>query len=66
MIYSMITYDTHTPVKVGIDYTGGTTLQYGIKENTYFLEESLKFYTNTDRELFYKFIQDYIDKLKKS
>ena len=33
MIYSMITYDTHTPVKVGIDYTGGTTLQYGIKEN---------------------------------
>ena len=22
MIYSMITYDTHTPVKVGIDYTG--------------------------------------------
>ena len=33
MIYSMITYDTHTPVKVGIDYTGGTTLQYGLKEN---------------------------------
>lgn len=33
MIYSMSTYDTHTPVKVGIDYTGGTTLQYGIKEN---------------------------------
>ena len=33
MIYSMITYDTHTPVKVGIDYTGGTTLQYGVKEN---------------------------------
>ncbi|MBE7703565.1 MAG: protein translocase subunit SecF [Cyanobacteria bacterium SIG28] len=32
MIYSMFTYDTHTPVKVGIDYTGGTTLQYGIKE----------------------------------
>lgn len=32
MIYSMITYDTHTPVKVGIDYTGGTTLQYGVKE----------------------------------
>ena len=32
MIYSMVTYDTHTPVKVGIDYTGGTTLQYGIKE----------------------------------
>ena len=33
MIYSMFTYDTHTPVKVGIDYTGGTTLQYGVKEN---------------------------------
>ena len=33
MVYSMITYDTHTPVKVGIDYTGGTTLQYGVKED---------------------------------
>ena len=32
MIYSMITYDTHTPIKVGIDYTGGTTLQYGLNE----------------------------------
>ena len=32
MFYSMFTYDTHTPVKVGIDYTGGTTLQYGVKE----------------------------------
>lgn len=32
MIYSMITYDTHTPVKVGIDYTGGTTLQYSVQE----------------------------------
>ena len=32
MVYSMITYDTHTPVKVGIDYTGGTTLQYGVQE----------------------------------
>ncbi len=29
MIYSMINYPTHTPVKVGIDYTGGTILQYG-------------------------------------
>ncbi|MBR1424236.1 protein translocase subunit SecF [bacterium] len=29
MIYSMIHYPTHTPVKVGIDYTGGTILQYG-------------------------------------
>ena len=33
MVFSMITYDTHTPVKVGIDYTGGTTLQYGVKED---------------------------------
>ena len=33
MIYSMVTYETHTPVKVGIDYTGGTTLQYGVKED---------------------------------
>ena len=33
MIYSMINYDTHTPVRVGIDYTGGTTLQYGVKED---------------------------------
>lgn len=32
MVYSMITYPTHTPVKVGIDYTGGTILQYGTKE----------------------------------
>ena len=29
MVYSMITYPTHSPVKVGIDYTGGTILQYG-------------------------------------
>ncbi len=33
MVYSTVTYDTHTPVKVGIDYTGGTTLQYGVKED---------------------------------
>ena len=32
MIYSSITYSTHAPLKVGIDYTGGTTLQYGVKE----------------------------------
>lgn len=32
MIYSMVTYPTHTPVKVGIDYTGGTILQYGVPE----------------------------------
>ena len=33
MIYSMVTYPTHSPVKVGIDYTGGTILQYGVQEN---------------------------------
>ncbi|MCM1339968.1 MAG: hypothetical protein NC191_09890, partial [Muribaculaceae bacterium] len=33
MIYSSVIYDTHTPLKVGIDYTGGTTLQYGVKED---------------------------------
>ncbi len=32
MVYSTMTYPTHTPMKVGIDYTGGTTLQYGVKE----------------------------------
>ncbi len=32
MVYSMITYPTHSPVKVGIDYTGGTILQYGVAE----------------------------------
>ncbi len=33
MIYSSVTYPTHTPLKVGIDYTGGTTLQYGINQD---------------------------------
>lgn len=33
MIYSSIVYPTHTPLKVGIDYTGGTTLQYSVKED---------------------------------
>ena len=32
MIYSIITYDTHTPIRVGIDYTGGTSLQYSVKD----------------------------------
>lgn len=32
MVYSMITYPTHTPVKVGIDYTGGTIMQYGTSD----------------------------------
>ena len=33
MVYSAITTPTHTPLKVGIDYTGGTTLQYGVKKD---------------------------------
>jgi preprotein translocase subunit SecF len=32
MIYSSIVSPEHTPVKVSIDYTGGTILQYGTKE----------------------------------
>ena len=30
MVYSSITYPNHAPLKVGIDYTGGTILQYSI------------------------------------
>jgi len=30
MIYSSIIYPTHAPLRVGIDYTGGTILQYSI------------------------------------
>ncbi len=30
MIYSSITYPNHAPLKVGIDYTGGTILQYSV------------------------------------
>lgn len=33
MIYSSIVTPTHTPVKVSIDYTGGTILQYGVKQD---------------------------------
>ena len=32
MIYSSVTYSNHTPLKVGIDYTGGTILQYGLEQ----------------------------------
>lgn len=38
MIYSSVTYQNHAPMKVGIDYTGGTILQYGIENKV----------TNTD------------------
>ena len=31
MIYSTVV--SHSPLKVGIDYTGGTILQYGVREN---------------------------------
>ncbi len=30
MIYASVTYDNHIPLKVGIDYTGGTILQYEV------------------------------------
>lgn len=32
MIYSSVTYANHAPMKVGIDYTGGTILQYGLEQ----------------------------------
>lgn len=32
MVYSSMTYSNHAPLKVGIDYTGGTILQYGLTE----------------------------------
>lgn len=32
MIYSSVTYPNHSPLKVGIDYTGGTILQYGLNQ----------------------------------
>ncbi len=33
MVYSSVTLPTHTPLKVGIDFTGGSVLQYGINKN---------------------------------
>lgn len=33
MIYSMVTYPGHTPVKVGIDFTGGTISQYSVQKD---------------------------------
>ena len=32
MIYLTVTLDNHTPLKVGIDYTGGTVFQFGIDQ----------------------------------
>jgi preprotein translocase subunit SecF len=32
MIYSSVHYTNHAPLKVGIDYTGGSILQYGVSE----------------------------------
>ena len=32
MVYSTMTTPTHTPLKVGIDFTGGTVLQYGVNK----------------------------------
>ena len=33
LVYSTIHNPNHIPLKVGIDYTGGTILQYGIDKN---------------------------------
>jgi preprotein translocase subunit SecF len=33
MIYSSIIYPNHAPLKVGIDYTGGTILQYSVNKS---------------------------------
>lgn len=33
MIYSSIIYPNHAPLKVGIDYTGGTILQYSVDKS---------------------------------
>lgn len=33
LIYSTIHNENHIPLKVGIDYTGGTILQYGVDKN---------------------------------
>ena len=32
MLYSSVPYANHAPLKVGIDYTGGTILQYGLEQ----------------------------------
>ncbi len=36
IIYSMIIYPNHAPLKGGIDFTGGTILQYGVSESLSF------------------------------
>ena len=33
MIYSMAKYESHAPLRLGIDFTGGTMLQYGVEKN---------------------------------
>ena len=33
MIYSSVTYQNHSPLLVGIDYTGGTILQYSVDKD---------------------------------
>ncbi len=32
MIYSSVVYESHSPLRLGIDFTGGTMIQYGFKE----------------------------------
>ncbi len=33
MVISMMQYPTHTPLRVGIDFTGGTIIQYSVEQN---------------------------------
>ncbi len=33
MVYSMIKYENHSPLRLGIDFTGGTLLQYGFEQD---------------------------------
>ena len=33
MIYSSITYSNHSPLRVGIDFTGGTIVQYSVDKD---------------------------------
>ena len=33
MVYSMIHYPTHSPLRVGIDFTGGSIVQYSVNKN---------------------------------
>lgn len=47
MVYSSFTYENHAPLKVGIDYTGGTILQYSVDKK---LDNSAVSYTREGLE----------------